>query len=336
MLLGPAGLCLINKVSQKNPVVVCLLFCSLVAHGAETLAERRERLIIRPLYPTLTRPPSTRIQDGLWKEEAEYGIVRYTRGEKLTNAKDGGLVVNPGAPEPSSQTKTSTTTWWRRALSPGSLMSWRRTEKTSADISLIKRPAPNGSIRGGPGDPESLGPVPALPPREKATTGFDYAALRARAAPDMSLHGRVKADAQQLPEPPPIPRHVTTQEPYNGEKIDDRFTSHSLPDLIDLLKNGSSPRFRARIADELGRRGPEAANAVPALISAFGDPSSLVKASAALAVGNIGGDTSELQPLLALLLQDKNLDVKISAKTALSRLGNRPVQLAEQRAGRGR
>ena len=141
--------------------------------------------------------------------------------------------------------------------------------------------------------------------------------------PDSSLRDSVKAIPQQLPSVPSIPKHDTKRESGDVAIPDDRLTIHSLPDLIDLLQNGSSPRFRARIADELGRRGAEAEQALPALSLALNDPSSRVRASAALAMGNIGGNTIALQPLLTALLQDKNPDVKMSAETALSRLGNK-------------
>ncbi len=328
-------------MSQKLAVVVGLAFCSLAAHGAETQLQRLKRLAIRPLYPTISQPPSSRIKDGLWKEEDEYGIVRFTNGEKLTNEKinsakqaaaqadstkaekpaavpvSSGSIAQTGKPPVDSP---NTTPSWKKSLAPGSAMAWNRADMPTANVALNSRPTPNSVIRGA-GNPENLGQAPGLPAHETMTGDVEYAALSARTTPDTSLRDSVKSTVQQLPSPPPIPKHDTKHESGSVKIPDDRFTTHSLPDLIDMLQSGSSPRFRARIADELGRRGDEAAQVIPALSAALNDSSPLVRASAALAVGNIGGDSVGLQPRLTVLLQDKNPDVKMSAEIALSRLG---------------
>jgi hypothetical protein len=370
-------------VSQKLAIVIVGLAFSSLAARAETNLQRLRRLGIRPLYPTLTQPPSTRIKDGLWKEENEYGLVRYTNGEKLTNekilsarqaaaqsdspkAEDVAVPVSSGSiaqtDKPAAES-LKTAGSWKKSLAPGtSAMTWNRMDRPSSHVALNRRPFPDSSIREA-GNPENLGQAPDLPPRETTSAGtasiqlpprttpdasvrgnpgspeqlphtpdfpshetaiasVDYAALSARLAPDLSLRDSVKSPVQQLPSPPPLPKHETKPETADIKIPDERFTTRSLPDLIDLLRNGPSPRFRARIADELGRRGLEAEQAVPALSEALNDASSLVRASAALAIGNIGGgDSVGLQARLTALLQDKNPDVKMSAETALSRLG---------------
>jgi hypothetical protein len=246
----------------------------------------------------------------------------------------------------------------KEAFPPGGSMPWHEDDKTAGDFEATDRKGVAGAVKPA-GTPESLGHLPAppyhenaaatpetlptperlvpnvkvkntgqaetlgrfqgLPPRD-ASVGSEEAELRARMAAEAAARAHGHGVREELPKFKPIPVRIEAPE-ADGDPIDVGFAQHSLPDLIALLKSNASPRFRARIADELGRRGEEAAKAVPALLDALDDKSALVKASAVLALGNIGGDAATLRLKLTPLLQDRNPDVKMSAQTALARLG---------------
>jgi HEAT repeat protein len=56
-------------------------------------------------------------------------------------------------------------------------------------------------------------------------------------------------------------------------------------------------------------------------MAALKDKSPRVRASASLALGNIGADDENVVALLAKALKDKSLDVRYAATLALSRIG---------------
>jgi TolB-like protein/class 3 adenylate cyclase len=77
-----------------------------------------------------------------------------------------------------------------------------------------------------------------------------------------------------------------------------------VPELTAALQRGSVFE-RARTARMLGRFGPQAADAVPALIYALGDPSPVVCGAAIAALGNIGAKAKPAIPALAAIRDDR-------------------------------
>ena len=67
---------------------------------------------------------------------------------------------------------------------------------------------------------------------------------------------------------------------------------------------------RRSAADALGKIGPPAAEAVPALAAALHDPDEDVRRSAADALGKIGPAAAEAVPALAAALHDPDRDVR--------------------------
>lgn len=100
-----------------------------------------------------------------------------------------------------------------------------------------------------------------------------------------------------------------------------KLKADTLPALLALLRDGD-PRKRGRAADELGKRGPAVApQAVGALMRALKDPDRRVVASAALALGSMGGAADRAVPALAAVLKRGPEDVESSAALALGRIG---------------
>ena len=89
--------------------------------------------------------------------------------------------------------------------------------------------------------------------------------------------------------------------------------------------NGAS----ARAADELGKRGIEAAPAIDLLAEALDDRNSRVRASAALALGNL--DAQKSVRALISALNDSDEDVRWSAAVALGRIKSPKAQAAFRR-----
>lgn len=107
----------------------------------------------------------------------------------------------------------------------------------------------------------------------------------------------------------------------------------ALPALLEALKS-SDRRKRARAADELGRRG--AVSAVGPLSKLLADKDARVRASAALALGNMGDAAAAAVPLLVKALDDGHEEVEWSAAVALGRLGSSEGTRAFRRHLRGR
>ena len=70
---------------------------------------------------------------------------------------------------------------------------------------------------------------------------------------------------------------------------------------------------RSRAAEALGKIGPEAAAAVPALTTALQDPDVDVRMEAAWALGCIGPEAAAAAPALSNALQDPVVDVRSEA-----------------------
>ncbi|MBI5244592.1 MAG: HEAT repeat domain-containing protein [Elusimicrobia bacterium] len=99
------------------------------------------------------------------------------------------------------------------------------------------------------------------------------------------------------------------------------LTHDAVPDLVLVLERGDA-RLRSRAADALGQLGAEGADAVAALMRTLAkDESPRARSSAALALGNIGPAAKEAVPLLKRAAKSRNPDLRLSAKTALERLG---------------
>jgi HEAT repeat protein len=85
-------------------------------------------------------------------------------------------------------------------------------------------------------------------------------------------------------------------------------------------------RIRWSAAEALGRIGPDAEAAVPALAAALRDPE--VRASAADALGGIGAAARGAVPLLTDALNDTDAEFRWTAAVALSRIDARSAQAA--------
>ena len=78
---------------------------------------------------------------------------------------------------------------------------------------------------------------------------------------------------------------------------------------------------RASAALALGNIGGGAGDAVPALIKALQDQDKWVRSRAASALGRIGGGAVDAVPALIQLLQDQSSDVRLNAAVALKNIG---------------
>jgi hypothetical protein len=99
--------------------------------------------------------------------------------------------------------------------------------------------------------------------------------------------------------------------------------SEAVPVLIEMLQTGDkgdweAEEVRRTAAELLGRVGPEARAAVPALIATLADPDPHLGTVAALALGQIGPQTPEVCPALIGLLKTES---RLSAVQALKRFG---------------
>lgn len=93
--------------------------------------------------------------------------------------------------------------------------------------------------------------------------------------------------------------------------------------LIGQLKDKDAS-IRATAADILGRTGPEAKSAVPALIDLLKDKDAKVRAAAAESLGGIGPDAKSAVPELIKLLKDKDASVRAYAASGLE-----PIRITE-------
>jgi HEAT repeat protein len=82
------------------------------------------------------------------------------------------------------------------------------------------------------------------------------------------------------------------------------------------------------VASILGKIGPEANAAVPALIEAFRDEDKFVRRIAAEALANIGPDAKAAVPALIETLKDVNEVIRSSAASALEKLNTPEAQKA--------
>jgi HEAT repeat protein len=91
-----------------------------------------------------------------------------------------------------------------------------------------------------------------------------------------------------------------------------------VPELIAVFRGrraGTNQRRGAAVA--LGLIGPDAKDAIPALVRALRDKSPLVRSEAAVALGKIGPDADEVVEALATACRDKDYGVRINVVKAL-------------------
>jgi HEAT repeat protein len=90
---------------------------------------------------------------------------------------------------------------------------------------------------------------------------------------------------------------------------------------LEAMRRGGDATAQAQGALGLGRLGPEAAAAVPALTEALKNPNTLVRQNAALALGEVGPAAKGAVSALAEVLRDPEWVVRRQAALALGRLG---------------
>jgi len=93
----------------------------------------------------------------------------------------------------------------------------------------------------------------------------------------------------------------------------------AVPALIEALSDNFR-ETRSAAAGALGRIGPDARAAVPALVKALSDQERFVRLIAARALGRIGKEAKDALPALERLVGDKEEDVRKAAAQALARI----------------
>lgn len=91
-----------------------------------------------------------------------------------------------------------------------------------------------------------------------------------------------------------------------------------LPRLIEALKD---PQVRGRAAAIIGRIGPPAKEAVPALIATLEDKNSQTRAEVLFALAAIGPDAKAAVPAIVQSIQDQDINVRYGACYALGKIG---------------
>ena len=97
----------------------------------------------------------------------------------------------------------------------------------------------------------------------------------------------------------------------------------AIPALITLLKD-KEDYVRCEAAGALGKMGPDARIATAALTESLADQFMWVRSRSARALGNIGPEAKTAIPTLVGLLKDKMINVRMSAIEALGRIGPDP------------
>src|SRR5262245_51328408 len=99
-----------------------------------------------------------------------------------------------------------------------------------------------------------------------------------------------------------------------------RFHNRPLSAWAGQLRH-PEPRQRRQAAYALGRIGPPAQDAVPALIAALRDGDSEVRWQVTQALGRIGPAARAAVPALLGMVQEGHPDVRYTARQALERVG---------------
>jgi HEAT repeat protein len=103
--------------------------------------------------------------------------------------------------------------------------------------------------------------------------------------------------------------------------------SHLITAFQDPFTVSQQPRIREEAAEALGKIGPEASAAVPALIGTLGDPEERVRANAISTIKRIDPTNAQAQPWLISAMSDPSFRVQNAANAALLKAGpvNREV-----------
>lgn len=91
--------------------------------------------------------------------------------------------------------------------------------------------------------------------------------------------------------------------------------------LLAVLATEREAHVHATIADALGLLGPDAVDAVPALIGLLDDEHEIVRTRAVSALGRIGATSPRVVPALARALRDPDHDTRAAAADALGAMG---------------
>lgn len=100
-----------------------------------------------------------------------------------------------------------------------------------------------------------------------------------------------------------------------------RIGKPAVPDLIDALADRCQESRQSVVARTLGRIGPAAAEAVPALVHELTSENANVRQAAAEGLGQIGPPAEPAVPALIQLLTDRLPDSRQAAAAALARVG---------------
>lgn len=111
------------------------------------------------------------------------------------------------------------------------------------------------------------------------------------------------------------------------------YDGRSLGEWAQELKNPDAKR-RIGGAWAIGRMGPAAAAAVPALIEALNDPDRLVRTQSIASLGKIGPAASPAVPTLDYLAQDNDWATRQLASAALAAIQGKPLPANNVGAGR--
>ena len=94
--------------------------------------------------------------------------------------------------------------------------------------------------------------------------------------------------------------------------------SEAVPPLIEALRQ---KEVRPKVAIILGRIGPEAKAAVPALVEALNDENTVTRQEVLFALASIGPEAKAAVPAIVGALQDPDMDVRYGACFALGKIG---------------
>lgn len=166
------------------------------------------------------------------------------------------------------------------------------------------------------------------------TSSAAYALTARAAAPASGVKRPKDPTTPELLPPAPAgfgdrPAPETSGAALVEDKGTGKMANDPLPVLLAYLKHADAA-MRARAADELGRRA--AAKAVPALTAALKDRAPRVRASAALALGNIGAPSDAAVPAIVAALKTGPEEVSWSAALALGRIGTPRARKAFERS----
>lgn len=136
--------------------------------------------------------------------------------------------------------------------------------------------------------------------------------------------------------PPPgslIPQLKKVLDQANAETVSralDALATLGKPAVPRLIAAMEHDEVRMRAAMILGRIGPEAEEAIPALTEALKDPRSEVRREAVFALGAIGPAAAPAVPQITELLQDPDMNVRYAAAYALGKIGPKAIGAKQQ------